>query len=118
MNNTKYQLLPYDAIPIREIQKYNVSSVARSKDGFLRAYEFYGDRLPEYWINKRNSFISRVLPQFKTGFDKKQNQYRRYLSLLAWAYKPTPNTFPTEWHHNKYIHLNEKEKFILFSQKQ
>lgn len=117
MNNTKFELLPYNSIPINEIEKYNVSKVARSKDGFLRSYEFYGNRLPDYWINKRNAFISRVLPQFKAGFAKKENQYRRYLSLLAWAYMPPFNAFPTEWFHNKYIHLNEKEKFILFSQK-
>ena len=113
--NNKYELLPVDKIPIEEIDKYDVSKLARSKDGFFTAYKFYGDRMPEYWMKKRNQFIARVMPQFKEGFAKKQNQYRRYLSLLCWAYKPTTSIFPTEWHHARYKDLSEKEKFMLWS---
>ena len=71
---------------IEEIVKQKVSEVARSKKGFLSAYKkVNGDpsKLSENWIKKRNSFISRTLASYK-----KKPTYRRFLSLIAWAFMP------------------------------
>jgi len=84
--NTVLKFLP-------EIEKYDVSKVARSERGFLTHYRKYGYAnamkqmiVPNEnitWDQKRNAFIDRVLPAYK-----KNPTYRRYLSLIAWAYDP------------------------------
>lgn len=70
-----------------EMEKEQVSLVARGKTdklGFLEVYKKYGESLlPDAWKIKRNNFIKRHLAQYN-----KQPTYRRYLALIAWAYKP------------------------------
>lgn len=65
-----------------EIEKFKVSVVARSPGQFVDKY-MNNIILPEFWVNKRNNFIKRTLPAYI-----KNPTYRRYLSLIAWAYKP------------------------------
>lgn len=82
----KYEFYPYSKIPFDELKKFDVSRIARGetkKEGFLEVYKRYGINLPDFWINKRNSFIARTLPAYKAN-----PTYRRYLSLLAWGFKP------------------------------
>lgn len=76
-----------------EIKKYNVSIVAREKNGFLGEYKKYknanimkkqivpGEKIT--WEQKRNAFLARSVPQYK-----KNPTYRRFLSLVAWSYMP------------------------------
>ena len=82
----KYEFYPYNKIPFQLLEENNVSRIARGeteKTGFLEVYKRYGINLPEIWIKKRNSFIARTLPAYKAN-----PTYRRYLSLLAWGFKP------------------------------
>ena len=84
------QVLKYE----NEMIKENVSNVARSHDGFLGEYKKYKTtnimkkaKVPYeniYWETKRNAFIARTLPAYE-----KNPTYRRWLSLVAWAYMPT-----------------------------
>lgn len=84
--NTVLKYLP-------EIERQNVSIVARSERGFITHYQKYkyADKMKKMivpnenitWDQKRNAFIDRVLPVYKTN-----PTYRRYLSLIAWAYDP------------------------------
>ena len=69
----------------KDAEIYQVSEIARSKDGFLSAYKKYGKNLPEEWIKKRYSFISRTLPAYL-----KSPSYRRWLSLIIWGYYIEP----------------------------
>ena len=80
-------------LPLSEIAKYEpemrrlkVSKVARSPRGFLTYYKRVGgrpDKVNEHWRVKRNGFIARHLAQYN-----KNPTYRRFLALVAWAYKP------------------------------
>jgi len=82
---------PY--ISLSEIAKYEpdmrrlgVSTVARSPRGFLTYYKKIGGRASKAnpkWQAKRNAFIARHLVQYD-----KNPTYRRFLALVAWAYKP------------------------------
>lgn len=75
------------------IIKANVSRTARSKGGFLYEYKIYKTsdimkkaKVPDenqYWETKRNAFIARTLAAYKEN-----PTYRRWLSLIAWAYLP------------------------------
>lgn len=83
-----YKFLHIDDIYywIDEMEREKVSKIARSKKGFLTAYDkVNGDptKLSQFWLNKRNSFIARTLAAYK-----KNPTYRRFLSLIAWAYMP------------------------------
>lgn len=72
---------------VPEMERLGVSEVARSARGFLSAYRAAGTgaKLPAEWRQKRLAFIKRHLPQYK------QNPtYRRWLSLIAWSYRPGP----------------------------
>jgi hypothetical protein len=81
----------YDFMSLKDIKKYiddmeklQVSKVARGKDGFLTHYiKIDGDKskLNNFWIKKRNAFIARTLPLYLEN-----RTYRRGLSLIAWAY--------------------------------
>jgi len=86
----------YSWLPLSEIAKYEpemkrlrVSKVARSPRGFLTAYKrFAGGGYKRFinrtmWAGKRDAFIARTLPQYKAN-----PTYRRWLSLVAWAYRP------------------------------
>ena len=81
---------------VPEMERLNVSEVARSRRGFLYNYFKHGksvrDKLvssrPEsdaeqYWGQRRHNFIKRHLAQYNEN-----PTYRRYLALIAWAYMP------------------------------
>ena len=76
-----------------EMERLNVSAVARSPRGFLTAYKqgrtaaatkkmMVPDRA-QTWAERRNQFIARHLPQYE-----RHPSYRRSLALVAWAYRP------------------------------
>ncbi len=82
----------YSWLPLSEIAKYEpemkrlgVSKVARSPRGFMTAYKKVSGAisLSWEWHRKRRGFIARTLPQYKAN-----PTYRRWLSLVAWAYRP------------------------------
>lgn len=82
----------YPWLPLSEIAKYEsemkrlgVSKVARSRGGFLAIYKRYSGALGMSWewMRRRRGFIARTLPQYR-----KNPTYRRWLSLVAWAYRP------------------------------
>ena len=82
--NTVLKFLP-------EIEKYDVSKVARSDRGFITHYRKYGyaEKMKHMivpgknrtWSEERDLFIDRTLPAYK-----KNPTYRRYLSLIAWGF--------------------------------
>ena len=65
------------------IRRLHVSEKARSQGQFLEQYRRYGTRLPQYWLDKREAFIARTLPEYD-----RNKTIRRRLSLIAWAYDP------------------------------
>ena len=88
----------YNLISIEQIKKHEpdmvklkVSEVSRSSRGFLYNYKKYGKdvldmKVPDekiLWRQKRNAFIARHLPSYKKNPTK-----RRWLALIAWAYRP------------------------------
>jgi uncharacterized membrane protein YkvA (DUF1232 family) len=82
-----YELVPYSNIKpfIPIMEKLGVSTIARSNKGFLTYYKD-NHKLNEFWEKKRNSFIVRTLAAYNI-----KPTYRRWLSLLAWAYYVTPS---------------------------
>lgn len=83
---TKYPWLSLSEIAKYEpeMRRLKVSEVARSPRGFLTAYKRHGRlRIGFAWIIKRRAFIARTLPQYRAN-----PTYRRWLSLIAWAYRP------------------------------
>lgn len=90
-------------LPIKIIRKYlpmieheGVSEVARSPRGFLTAYFTSGGnlkRLGDYWITRRENFISRHLAQLvkrnEPLYKSPGHPTRRHLALIAWAYSPS-----------------------------
>lgn len=101
---TKYKWMLYkDIVPyIEEMEKQKVSEVARGVKqssqtdyGFLEVYEYVRDpeemykvyvkrdKEGEVWGNRRDNFVARTLAQYE-----KNPTRRRYLALIAWAYKP------------------------------
>lgn len=76
---------------IPEMERLKVSEVARSRRGFLYNYLQYKNDVWERnvpnenikWEDKRNAFIARHLPSYKEN-----PTYRRWLALIAWAFKP------------------------------
>ena len=76
-------------VPIME--KFSVSIQARSQGGFLTNYLKNGSSMLKKtsdekhltWDAKRKLFLKRTIPAFE-----KKPSMRRYLSLIAWAYKP------------------------------
>lgn len=68
-----------------EMKRLGVSEVARSPRGFLTAYKKLGRtiRHSDGWMSKRSAFIARHLVQYR-----RNPTYRRWLALVAWAYKP------------------------------
>ena len=90
-------------IPLREVLAYEpemerlgVSPVARSPRGFLTAYKAGRTAAatkrtavpdhsgtPQTWGQRREQFIARHLAQYE-----KNPTYRRWLALVAWAYRP------------------------------
>ena len=92
-----------DALPL--IVAQNVSAVARSRRGFIRAYRMVNGnskRLKnvlapgrlETWDERRDNFIRRHLAQARANdetFWRDGLPTRRHLALVAWAYSPTPS---------------------------
>jgi len=83
--NKKY-IKPY----ISQMEKLDVSNKARSKEGFLHNYlntNFDDNKeTKNKYMKKRKLFLTRTIP----AFDKNPT-YRRFLSLIAWAYMPFEN---------------------------
>jgi hypothetical protein len=91
------------AIPF--IAAENVSEVARSRRGFIRAYRMVNGnskRLKQTlvpgrqltWDERRENFIRRHLAQARSNnepFWRDGFPTRRHLALVAWAYSPTPS---------------------------
>lgn len=99
MLDNKYAFLPLTTIekyvPLMEVQ--NVSEVARSKRGFLTAYQrARGEpaHLLDHWYTRRDGFIARHMAQVigndEDLFGKDGLPTRRHLALIAWAYSPQP----------------------------
>lgn len=71
----------------------NVSAVARSGRGFMRAYEKAGSwaALDQWWKDRRDNFVSRHMAQVRKREEvlwKNGHPSRRALALLMWAYMP------------------------------
>ena len=75
-----------------------VSEVARSKRGFVRAYESANGKKSqmgnerttgEAWVNRRTNFIKRHVAQLDKAWENGEPT-RRHLALIMWAYTPTP----------------------------
>lgn len=83
----------YSWLPLSEIVRYEpemkrlkVSTRARSASGFLSEYKRVGgdpDKMSDWWKRRRDGFVARHMSQYK--YDR---GYRRWLSLIAWAYRP------------------------------
>jgi len=69
---------------IKQAEENKVSIKSRSKDGFIYWYLNDGVSNKSYWLKLRKNFIKRTLTQYN-----KNPTYRRYLSLVMWAYIPT-----------------------------
>jgi len=91
----------YKYIPLKlalAIEPYaagrGVSKVARSKRGFMRAYEEAKEwkNLSEYWLRRRDGFIARHMAQVEGNdeslWEDDGSPTRRHLALIMWAYTP------------------------------
>lgn len=103
----RYADAPYIRLDLLErieplASRKKVSKVARSPKGFLSAYKLASgdpyamgrDRFSgQLWSERRANFIRRHMVQAKRNdesFWKKGEPTRRHLSLMMWAYTPTP----------------------------
>ena len=77
--------IPYSTIVryLPSIIRLGVSERARGQGQFIEQYRRHGTNLPQYWLNKREAFIARTLPEYN-----RNKTMRRRLSLIAWAYDP------------------------------
>jgi hypothetical protein len=84
------EVLAYES----EMDRLGVSKVARSPRGFLTAYKqghtaaatkrmVVPDHPNQTWGQRRDQFVARHLAQYE-----KHPTYRRWLALVAWAYRP------------------------------
>ncbi len=82
----QYKLLSYSDVSyfIPEMERLDVSQVARSDRGFLTYYK-NNPRLNEEWTTKRDAFLARTIPAYT-----KNPTYRRWLSIIAWAHYIKP----------------------------
>ena len=100
----KYQKISTVNAMIPLIESMNVSAIARSKRGFLRAYKRLKTpakmkltQAPgslQSWDQKRNAFLKRQIAQAKSNGESwwvDGLPTRRHLALIAWAYTPTPS---------------------------
>ena len=82
------------SIPVAKRKR--VSLVARSRDGFVAAYQLVGDwrGLGNRWLKKRDAFIARHMAQMIANdepfYDDVGEPTRRHLALIMWAYSPDP----------------------------
>ena len=89
----RVRILTMRWLTLSEIKKHEpkmirlgVSTVARSHRGFLTAYKQAGgnpSKMSNDWQRKRRGFIVRHMAQYQV-----KPTYRRWLALVAWAYKP------------------------------
>ncbi|MFZ4600353.1 MAG: hypothetical protein ACOYNN_17070 [Terrimicrobiaceae bacterium] len=81
----EYTMLSLDEVNkyIPEMERLNVSEIARGPEGVIAAYKKLRGKLPDEWKKKRRGFIQRTLPAYH-----RNPTYRRWLSLIAWFYKP------------------------------
>ena len=92
----RYKFLPLGKIDryIPEMERRHVSEVARSKRGFLTAYQEAGGHsraLSPEWIARRDGFIARHMAQVIANDEPLMvdgKPTRRHLALIAWAYSP------------------------------
>lgn len=76
------------------MRHWQVSEVARSPRGFLRAFAKANgdpDQLTPYWRARRNAFVARHMAQVKMRSEPLFHgglPTRRHLALIAWAYSP------------------------------
>jgi Rps23 Pro-64 3,4-dihydroxylase Tpa1-like proline 4-hydroxylase len=63
-------------------KQFKVSEMARSKGQFVDQF-LAGDHTIQFWIRKRNNYLSRSIPTYE-----KYPTWRRYLSLVVWAFNP------------------------------
>lgn len=92
-----WPFLPLDVVFFFEelAKKRGVSKVARSNQGFVRAYlQAAGNEhnLSAQWKQKRDGFIARhyaqVVKNNEALYDKKGLPTRRHLALIMWAFSP------------------------------
>ena len=78
-----FPLVPLEEVLLYEpdMKRLGVSKVARTPKGFLGVYK--RNMLDDVWIKRREAFIKRHLAQYV-----KKPTMRRWLALMAWAYKP------------------------------
>lgn len=93
MSQPVYPFQPLDKVLKYEkiARKTNVSEVARSRTGFTTEYKRVGgdeSYLSSEWINQRQGFIARHLPQYNENPTP-----RRWLALMMWAYMPDKSPF-------------------------
>ena len=83
------EVLAYES----EMERLGVSKVARSPRGFLTAYKqghtaaatkrmVVPDHPNQTWGQRRDQFVARHLAKYRAN-----PTYRRWLALVAWAYK-------------------------------
>lgn len=93
----------YAFVPLSTVERWlplirerDVAASARAPGGFIAAYRKagLGVRLSDEWQRKREAFIRRTLAaavaQSEPWWQPDGQPTRRHLSLLAWAYSPTP----------------------------
>ncbi len=69
-----------------EIRKLGIEMVARSPNGFLRAFKKAKgkpNRLSQSWHTRRYEFIKQHLAQYRASPTQ-----RKKLALIAWGYMP------------------------------
>lgn len=73
-----------------EAERWRVSKRAREPGQFVDQLRAVGtvDRLSPYWYRTRENFIARTLVQYR-----QHPTYRRWLSLIMWAYWPGPTPY-------------------------
>lgn len=85
-------MIEFSYFPYSEIEKYlpriielKVSEKARSPGQFLSHYKRDGI-LNEYWTKKRQAFLTRTYAAYRLN-----PSLRRWLSMIAWAYRAPMN---------------------------
>ena len=82
----KYMILEEITKYIPEMKRLGIEMVARSPNGFLRAYKKAKgkpNRLSQSWHTRRYEFIKQHLAQYKVNPTAKKK-----LALIAWGYMP------------------------------
>lgn len=112
----RYTWMPLDQVLAWEpiAAELGVSRIARSKDGFTRAYE--AAAIPEdmslYWRDKRERFIARHVVQAEANGEpwfRKGMPTRRHLALIMWGYSPQPSKLPRPGNRGRELRANRKE---------